>query len=55
MIKSLFGVVEDVVKIAVAPVSIAADLTRVVTKPVADLAQMTAEGIHDATKEITED
>lgn len=55
MFKSLFGIVEDAVKIVAAPVSIAADLTRVVTKPVADVAQMTAESIHDATKEITED
>ena len=36
MFGSLFGVVSDVAKIAVAPVVIAADVTRAVTKPVAD-------------------
>jgi hypothetical protein len=36
MFGSLLGVVSDLTKIAVAPVVVAADLTRSVTKPVAD-------------------
>jgi hypothetical protein len=55
MFKSLLGIVEDTVKIVVAPVEIVADLTRVVTKPVADVAQAAAEEVKEATKEITGD
>lgn len=51
MFKSIFGVAADVVKIAVAPVEVAADLTRVVTKPVADIAR----DITDTVKEVTRD
>ncbi len=52
MFKSLFGVVGDVVKIAVAPVEIAAGLTRVVTKPVADLAEDAVDGVRDAIDDV---
>ena len=52
MFKSLFGIVEDAVKIVSAPIEIAADLTRVVTKPVADIAQAAAEEVKDATNDI---
>lgn len=48
MFKSIVGLGEDVVKIVSAPVEIAVDLTRTVTKPVADAAQ-------DAVKEIKSD
>ena len=48
MFKSLLGLGEDVLKIATAPVEIAVDLTRTVTKPVADAAQ-------DVVKEIKSD
>lgn len=54
MLKSLFGLVEDTVKIASAPVEIALDTTRVVTKPIADLAQEAVEEVKEATKDITE-
>jgi len=36
MFKSLFSLAKDVVEIAVAPVEIAANLTREVTKPIAE-------------------
>lgn len=48
MFGSLFGVAIDLVKIAAAPVEIALDVTRAVTKPVADVAQ-------EAVKEIKKD
>jgi len=52
MFKSLFGVVTDVVKIAVAPIEIAADATRAVTKPIADVVEETVKDIKD---ELTDD
>lgn len=48
MFKSLMGVVGDAVKIVAAPVEIALDVTRAVTKPIADVAQ-------EAVKEIKKD
>ena len=51
MFRSLAGLVGDVVKIAAAPIEITADLTRVVTKPVADA----AEEVRDAVKGATAD
>jgi hypothetical protein len=36
MFGSLFGIATDLVKIAVAPIVVAADVTRAVTKPIAD-------------------
>ncbi len=53
MFKSLFGIVEDVVKVVAAPVEIAIDVTRVVTKPIADLAEEAVQEVKDATEEIT--
>ena len=55
MLKSLFGIVEDVAKIAVAPVKVAADLTRAVTKPLADAAESVADEVEDLTKELRDD
>jgi len=49
MIDSLIGIATDVVKIAVAPVEIALDATRVITKPVADLAEEVAKEVKSAT------
>jgi hypothetical protein len=49
MLGSLFGLVTDVVKIAAAPIEVALDVTRVVTKPVADI----AEEVVDTAKELT--
>ncbi len=36
MFKSIFGLAGDIVNVVTAPVEIAADLTRAVTKPVAE-------------------
>ncbi len=52
MFKSIFGIVEDVVKVATAPIEIAADVTRAVTKPIADVAQ---EVVKDVKEELTDD
>jgi hypothetical protein len=38
MLGSLLGVLGDVVKVAVAPVVIAANVTRAITKPIAEAA-----------------
>jgi hypothetical protein len=48
MLNSLVGVASDVVKVVAAPVEIALDVTRAVTKPIADVAQ-------EAVKEIKKD
>ena len=50
----MFGILEDLVKIAAAPVKIAADLTRVVTKPVADVADFVAKETKDFVKDLTD-
>lgn len=47
---SLLGVVSDVARIAVAPVAVTADLTRAVTKPVADAVEEVVETIKKETK-----
>lgn len=39
MFRSLLGILEDTVKIIEAPIEIAADITKAVTKPLADGAQ----------------
>ena len=49
MFKSLVGIVSDVVTVAVAPIEIAADLTRVVTKPMAEAAKEIADDVKEAT------
>lgn len=46
LFKSLFGLAGDAFKIVAAPVQVAVDLTRAVTKPVADLADETAKELH---------
>lgn len=53
MFGSLLGIVGDVVKVVAAPVEIALDTARVVTKPLADVAQEAAKEIKDTTKELT--
>ena len=45
----IFDLVGDLAKIVIAPVEIAANVTRVVTKPVADLAKELAEETKDLT------
>ena len=55
MLKSLFGIVEDVAKIAAAPVKVAADITRTVTKPIADAAEAVADEVGAVTKDIQDE
>jgi hypothetical protein len=47
MLKSLFGIIADVAKVALAPVEITIDVTRSVTKPIGELASETAKGIKE--------
>lgn len=54
MFGSLLGVITDTAKIVAAPLEIAADLTRVVTKPVAELAQEVAKEVKQVSKDITD-
>ncbi len=51
MLGSLFGLGKDLATIVTAPVEIAIDLTRVVTKPVADVAKEITTGVKDLTKD----
>lgn len=54
MFKSLFGIVGDVVKVAVAPVEVALDVTRAVTKPIGDMAADLTKEVKDGLKDLTE-
>lgn len=54
MFKSLFGLTKDIADIAIAPVEIAIDVTRAVTKPIADLSREAVEEVKEATKDITD-
>lgn len=54
MFKSLIGLVSDVAKVAVAPVEIAVDVTRAMTKPVADMATEMTKEVKDGLKDLTE-
>jgi hypothetical protein len=47
MFKSLFGIVGDVAKVALAPVEITIDVTRSVTKPIGELASEAAKSIKE--------
>ncbi len=47
MFGSISGLVGDALKIASAPVQVAADVTRAVTKPLADVAQQVAKDVKD--------
>jgi methionine synthase II (cobalamin-independent) len=55
MFDSLFGIVSDVAKTVSAPVKIAADLTRAVTKPIADAAEDCAKAVEDEIRDLTDD
>lgn len=54
MFGSLIGLIGDVVKVAVAPVEIALDATRIVTKPLGDIAEAAAKEIKQTVKDLTE-
>lgn len=48
----MFGLLTDIVRTVAAPVQIVSDLTRVVTKPVADLAQEVAQEVSSAVNDV---
>lgn len=48
MLGSLIGVLGDAVKIVAAPIEIAADLTRAVTRPMADAATQVAKDVKES-------
>jgi hypothetical protein len=50
MFKSLFGVLENVVTVVTAPIEIAADVAKEVTKPLADAAKEVTKEVKDLTK-----
>lgn len=54
MFKSLFDLGKDIVDIATAPVEIAADITRAVTKPIADAAKEAVETVKDEVDDLTD-
>jgi hypothetical protein len=47
MFEDVVGVAADIAKVAIAPVAIAATVTREVTKPVADAVQDAAEAVQE--------
>lgn len=49
MFKSLIGIVTDVAKVAIAPVEVALDVTRTITKPMADVAEEVVKEVKDLT------
>lgn len=55
MFKSLLGIVEDTAEIVSVPVKIAADMTRTITKPLADAANETAKAVEELTGNDTDD
>jgi len=51
MFDSIFGAVADTVKIVTAPVSVAADIARTVTKPLAEVSEDIAESVKDESND----
>lgn len=51
LLKSTLGAVGDVAKVVIAPVAIAADVTRAVTKPLAEVVEEVAEDIHETLRD----
>ena len=51
---SLKDLAEDIFDIATAPIKVAVDTTRVVTKPIADAANEITDEVKDALDDITE-
>lgn len=54
MFGSLFGIVGDVAKIVIAPVEIVLDTTRIITKPLGDMAETVAQEVKQTVKDLTE-
>lgn len=54
MFKSLLNLTKDVVEVVTAPIEIAADLARVVTKPIADTAKDCVDAVKEEVEDLTE-
>ena len=54
MFKFLFELAGDVVAIASAPIEVAVDITRAVTKPLADASKEVVEAVKDLTQDEVE-
>ena len=54
MFGSLLGIVTDVAKVVTAPVEIALDATRIITKPIGDIAEGATKEFKQAVKDLTE-
>lgn len=54
MFKSLFELGADIATIVTAPVKVAVDVTRAVTKPLADASKQVVEDVKDLTQDKTE-
>ena len=52
---SLIKLTEDVVTIAIAPINVTVDATRIVTKPVADLAKEVTKEVKETVEDLTKD
>lgn len=51
MFKSIFGLVSDVATIVTAPVEMAVDATRIITKPLAEVAEEAVEAVKEELDE----
>ena len=54
MFDSLFKLTKNVVDVVAAPITVAAELTRVVTEPLANAANVVAEEVKEVVDEITD-
>lgn len=50
----MFGLIKDVVDIATAPIKVAEGVTRVVTKPIADVAKEVAKEVESVSRDLRE-
>lgn len=55
MFKSILGLGKDIIDIATAPIEIAVDATRVVTKPLADCAKETVKAVKEGVDDLTDE
>lgn len=50
----MFGLLTDIARTVAAPIQVVSDLTRAVTKPVADLAQEVTQEVSSSIKDVIE-
>jgi hypothetical protein len=51
----MFGILGDIATIVTAPIKIAHDTTRIVTKPLADAVEAVVDEVEEISKDITDD